>query len=132
MLAMAHPGLLLSITLQRVSFHSLIPKRAYPMTTIIHISGLITEPTSLPSPASDCSYEVCLRVQLLTCWLGFSPVGLSRTRFGITHWVTITNFMGFLPIPRSRIYLGTRNDLLGSQTEDNQQLWEITIDVFPV
>jgi hypothetical protein len=34
-------------------------------------------------------------------------VGLSRTRFGITHWVTITNFMGSLPLPRSRIYLGT-------------------------
>ena len=30
----------------------------------------------------------------------------------LTHWVTITNFMGFLPIPRSRIYLGTRIYLL--------------------
>jgi len=40
------------------------------------ISGLNTEPTSLPSPASDSSYEVCLRVQLLTCWPDFSQVGL--------------------------------------------------------
>jgi len=58
-------------------------------------------------------YRACPQVQLLTCWLGFSQVGLSRTRFGITHWVTLTNFMGFLPIPRSRIYLGTRIDGLG-------------------
>ena len=63
------------------------------MTTTIYISGLNTEPASLPSPASDSSYEVCLRVQLLTCWPDFSQVGLSRTRFRITHWVTITHFI---------------------------------------
>ena len=87
------------------------------MTTTIHISGLNTEPASLPSPASDSSYEVCLRVQLLTCWLSFSQVGLSRTRFRITHWVTITHFMGFLPIPRSRIYLGTNIDMVDSHID---------------
>ena len=44
------------------------------------------------------------------CWLSFSQVGLSL--YAITHWVTSTNFMGFLPIPRLRIYLGTRMHLL--------------------
>jgi len=77
------------------------------------ISGLNTEPASLLPPASDSRYRFCLRIQLLTCWLNFSQVGLSRTRFRITHWVTITHFMGFLPIPRSRIYLGTSIDGLG-------------------
>ncbi len=77
------------------------------------ISGLNTGPVehpgicgaSLPCPASDSSCEVCLRVQLLTppasqaralragCWPDFSQVGLSRTRFRITHWVTITHFI---------------------------------------
>jgi len=87
-------------------------------------SGLNTEPASLLPPASDSRYRFCLRIQLLTppasqaralragCWLRFSQVGLSRTRFRITHWVTITHFMGFLPIPRSRIYLGTMSVLL--------------------
>ena len=28
------------------------------------------------------------------------------------YWITLTNFMGFLPIPRFRIYLGTSSDLL--------------------
>ena len=63
------------------------------MTTTIYISGLNTEPASLLPPASDSSYEACLRIQLLTCWLSFSQVGLSRTKFGITHWVTLTNFI---------------------------------------
>jgi len=44
------------------------------------ISGLNPGPTSLSPPASDSRYRVCLRVQLLTCWLSFSQVGLSRHR----------------------------------------------------
>jgi len=112
-LAISQAGLLLSDTLNRVSFHPV--QRDYPMTPTIHppahrlsfhvcmdlgywqwragISGLNTKPASLLPPASDSSYEACLRVQLLTCWPGFSQVGLSRTRFRITHWVTITHFI---------------------------------------
>jgi len=91
-LAIAHPGLLLSDTLNRVSFHLNLP-RFILMTTTIHISGLNTEPASLLPPASDSRCRVCLRIQLLTCRLNFSQVGLSRYSTGITHWVTLTNFI---------------------------------------
>jgi len=67
---------------------------------------LNTEPAILIHPAPDSRYRGCLRISLLTCWLNFSQVGLSL--YAITHWVTSTNFIGFLPIPRFRIYLGTR------------------------
>jgi len=91
-LAIAHPGLLLSDTLNRVSFHLNLP-RFILMTTTIHISGLNTEPASLLPPASDSRCRVCLRIQLLTCRLNFSQVGLSQYSIGITHWVTLTNFI---------------------------------------
>jgi hypothetical protein len=51
-------------------------------------------------------------MSLLTRWLGFGQVGLEPEV--LTHWVTTTNFMGSLPIPRSRIYLGTTEPLLGT------------------
>jgi len=69
------------------------------------ISGLNKGPASLLPPASDSRYRVCLPIPLLTppasqaralragCWPDFSQVGLSRTRFRITHWVTITHFI---------------------------------------
>ena len=75
-IAIAHPGLLLSDTLNRVSFHPALTELIL-MTTTIHISGLNTEPASLPPPASDSPCGACPRVQLLTCWLSFSQVGLS-------------------------------------------------------
>ena len=111
-LAIAHPGLALSDTLQRVSFHP--AQRDYPMTTTIHISGLDTEPASLLPPASDSRYRVCLRIRLLTCWLGFGQVGLSQCSSGFTHWVTITHFIpswrqfqGFgFTLTRARALLG--------------------------
>ena len=92
------------------------------MATTIHISGLNTGPVEHPGIcgvpslplASDSPYRACPQVQLLACWLGFDQVGLSR--YAITHWVTITNFMGSLPLPRSRIYLGTSSDWLASYT----------------
>ena len=61
-----------------------IPMRLIPMTTIIHISGLNTEPASLPPPASDSPYGVYLRIWLLTCWLCFSQVGLDSRRISPT------------------------------------------------
>src|SRR5262245_37043267 len=42
---------------------------------------------------------------LLTCWLGFCQVGLEPFPV-LTHWATTTNFMGLLPLPRFRAYLG--------------------------
>src|SRR5207249_11713323 len=33
-----------------------------------------------------------------------------------THWVTTTNFMGCLPFPRFRAYLGASKRLLGSES----------------
>lgn len=48
---------------------------------------------------------------LLTCWLGFGQVGLAPSV--LTHWVTATSFMGLLPIPRSRAYLGATTAWFG-------------------
>jgi hypothetical protein len=51
-------------------------------------------------------------MSLLTCWLGFDQVGLEP--FPVrTHWVTTTNFMGLLPIPRFRAYLGATSAWFG-------------------
>jgi hypothetical protein len=33
-----------------------------------------------------------------------------------THWVTATNFMGWLPLPWFRVYLGTSSAWFGGQT----------------
>src|SRR5215510_13633363 len=49
---------------------------------------------------------------LLTCWLGFCQVGLEPFPV-LTHWATTTNFMGLLPLPRFRAYLGATSAWLG-------------------
>ena len=46
------------------------------MTTIIHFSGLNTDPVSLIHLASDLRLRVCLQVSLLPCWLNFGQMGL--------------------------------------------------------
>ena len=61
------------------------------MTTTIHFSGLNTEPVPLFRPASYSGYPVCTWISLLSWWLTFTQVGLSR--YAITHWVTSTNFI---------------------------------------
>ena len=55
--------------------------------------GAHTQPASLFHPAPDSRYRVCPRTSLLTCWLYFDQVGLFRKASGITHWVTISNFI---------------------------------------
>jgi hypothetical protein len=55
---------------------------------------------------------VCTWISLLTCWLGFGQVGLEPFPV-LTHWVTTTNFMGLLPIPTSRAYLGATSAWFG-------------------
>src|SRR5215510_11118623 len=49
---------------------------------------------------------------LLTCWLGFCQVGLEPFPV-LTHWATTTNFMGLLPLPRFRAYLGATTAMFG-------------------
>jgi hypothetical protein len=73
--------------------------------------GSITRPASSPPPAPYSHCWACTWSSLLTCWLGVSQVGLALAVR--THWVTTTNFMGFLPIPRFRTYLGATTAELG-------------------
>ncbi len=47
-------------------------------TTIIHFSGLNTEPAILLHPAPDFRYRFCLWTSLMSCWLNFAHMGLSR------------------------------------------------------
>ena len=77
-----------------------------------HFGGSITRPASSlpPAPYSHC--WACTWSSLLTCWLGVSQVGLALAVR--THWVTTTHFMGFLPIPRFRTYLGATTVLFDS------------------
>ena len=110
MLAITYAGLLPSVQWTPSAFSH--TSGIIPMTTTIHFSGLNTQPASLIHPASDSCLQFCPRTSLLTWWLTFSQVGL-RSILILTHWVTVTNFMGLLPFPRSRIYLGTRTLWLG-------------------
>src|SRR6266702_2281943 len=75
-------------------------------TTTIHISALhhaayILVPSSfvLPLLGVHVDFTPDLLARLWSGGICTSPVR--------THWVTITNFMGSLPIPRFRVYLGT-------------------------
>src|SRR5207253_6217346 len=74
--------------------------------------GSITRPASSFHPAPYAHCWVCTWMSLLTCWLGFDQVGLELSV--LTHWVTITNFMGLHPIPRFRAYLGATSALFGA------------------
>jgi hypothetical protein len=69
------------------------------LTTTLHISGLNTEPAFLIHLASNSRYRVCSQASLLTCWLGFSQVGLVSFPI-LTHWVAIINFFSFDEIPK--------------------------------
>jgi len=81
-------------------------------TTTIHISGLhhaayILVPSSfvLPLLGVHVDFTPDLLARLWSGGICTSPVR--------THWVTLTNFMGSLPIPRFRVYLGTSSAWLG-------------------
>src|SRR5262249_23671083 len=85
-----------------------------------HISGLhhaayILVPSSFVLP-------------LLGVHVDFTPDLLARLWSGgictstvRTHWVTITNFMGSLPIPSFRVYLGTSSALFGQEPSGPSQ-----------
>src|SRR5499426_166757 len=82
-------------------------------TTTIHISGLhhaayILVPSSfvLPLLGVHVDFTPDLLARLWSGGICTSPVR--------THWVTLTNFMGSLPIPRFRVYLGTSSAWFGA------------------
>jgi hypothetical protein len=82
-------------------------------TTTRHISGLhhaadLLVPSSCVLPWLGGHVE-CTTDLLARLWSG--GICTSPVR---THWATTTNFMGSLPIPRFRVYLGTTSAWLGS------------------
>ena len=76
-LAIAHMSLLPSTKFSASAF---VPLKRYLSlrSTIIHFSGLNTEPTVLFHPASDSRLRVCPRTSLMSCWLNFAHVGLPQ------------------------------------------------------
>jgi len=76
-LAITHTSLLPSDTLQRVGFHPLFRDLSF-RTTIIHFSGLNTEPATSLHPASDSRHRFCPWTSLMSCWLNFTHVGLPQ------------------------------------------------------
>jgi hypothetical protein len=72
---------------------------SYPSTTTSKISGLDTQPATSIRPAQDSRYRVCPRTSLLTCWLGFSQVGLSYVLPRDHPLSNIIEFHGLVPIP---------------------------------
>ena len=82
-------------------------------TTTLHISGLhhaayILVPSSFALPLLG------LHVDFTTDLLARLWSGGTCTLSVRTHWVTTTHFMGFLPVPRFRAYLGTSSGLFGT------------------
>ena len=75
------------------------------LSTTIPISGLDHMACVLATPGSVPLLAETHAGSLLTCWLGFRQVGLEPSPV-LTHWATTTNFMGLLPLPRFRAYLG--------------------------
>jgi len=76
-LAIARPGLLSSAACIASTFIRLW--RIYPPgTTIIHFSGLNTEPAISLHPASDPRYRFCPWTSLVSCWLNFAHMGLPQ------------------------------------------------------
>jgi len=66
---------------------------AYLMSTIIHISGLNTQPASSIPPASYSRYRVDTWSSLLTCRLTLWSGGTWKIKSLRTHWNAITNFI---------------------------------------
>ena len=78
-LAKTRPGLLSSAACKASTF---IPncRDLSHGTTIIHLSGLNTEPAISLRPASDPRYRFCPWTSLMSCWLNFAHVGLQQTQ----------------------------------------------------
>src|SRR5262245_56801403 len=73
----------------------------------LHHAASILVPSSFVRPLLGVHVEgtPALRARLWSGGMCPSPVR--------THWVTRPHFMGSLPIPRLRVYLGTSSGLLG-------------------
>jgi len=82
------------------------------LSTTIPISGLDHMACVLATPGSVPLLAETHAGSLLTCWLGFRQVGLEPSPV-LTHWATTTNFMGLLPLPRFRAYLGATTAWFG-------------------
>ena len=103
MLAITHSELLPSVIHTTSAFTPGLPE-AILRPPCARFRGSVTQPAALLNPASDSRCRACPRISLLTCWLSFGQVGLSR--YAITHWVTVSNFMKLTPIPTIWVYLG--------------------------
>ncbi len=106
-LTIARSGLLPSARCTASAFTPLTAGKLSILSTTIHISGLTSRPTPLLHPVPNTPLLESLAGSLLTCWLGFSQVGLGRSSVR-TDWVTSTNFLSLLSsLPSLRAYLGT-------------------------
>src|SRR5438093_5849491 len=110
-LALAYSGLLPSGHWKPSAFPSVHPGGLSCCPRRDSFRGSITRPASSFHPAPYAHCWVCTWMSLLTCWRGFDQVGLELSV--LTHWVTITNFMGLHPIPRFRAYLGATSAWFG-------------------
>ena len=107
-LAIASPGLLPSAPHHVVGFPSYYSlQRLSSRTTTTKISGLHHAACVLATSGFVPPITETHAVSLPTCWLSFGQVRLWLLP-ALTHWATMTSFMGFLPVPMPRIYLGTR------------------------
>ncbi len=91
------------------------------VSTTIRIAGLHHAACILATPGSVQPLAGMHAGSLLTCWRGFRQVGLEPFPV-LTHWATTTNFMGLLPFPRFRAYLGATSAGFGFQVLLGRQL----------
>ena len=85
------------------------------VSTTILIAGLHHAACILATPGSVQPLAGMHAGSLLTCWRGFRQVGLEPFPV-LTHWATTTNFMGLLPFPRFRAYLGATSAGFGADS----------------
>src|SRR5438034_823814 len=89
------------------------------VSTTILIAGLHHAACILATPGSVQPLAGMHAGSLLTCWRGFRQVGLEPFPV-LTHWATTTNFMGLLPFPRFRAYLGATSARSEEHTSELQ------------
>ena len=68
--------------MQRVGFCPILPDLSF-RTTIIHFSGLNTEPAILLHPASDSRRRGCPWISLMSCRLSFTHMGLPQIDYSM-------------------------------------------------
>jgi len=97
-LAISHAGLLPSAACRASAFSCVAG--IILTTTTIHFSELNTEPAPLIHPASDSRCRAYPWTSLLTCWLSFSQVGLSRHKVRNHPLGGNNQFHGITPNPK--------------------------------